>query len=575
MRLHQKTSILVYILWISISLPSLSVIATSPDSSLRAGDIDRSTSKSVSDFSKPTTTKTTRRKKIAVIVGGGPGGLAAALVLSNVKKLGMTNTGFFFERIIVLDEASKGSYDPTRAYSFNINQRGQRFIDAFDIDLSKRGSHHKGFEVQMVPSDLNDVFDGKPPATKPMNEEERQNRRTSYSIQRHELVKLITDEIYAKNKENKKTGKAVIEIRRGTSCEYIESTEDGLVKIVVTRNKVFENRDKSDFIIADFCVGADGVSSNVRQSLEDGRFDSQKWSNANNPSKKFGLKQYTTPSTGLRIKALRIDPNFAIPKGGTGSDRNSEVPIETRYVMYRLESAIKGPTDSLPLSILPQKDPHSMSARIVNMVTEPSHDLWNPAKIRTDDGGRSAKEYFVRAHPRYDWDKLVSKEEWEVFASTKGSTFPPCQYAPSMYVSCSNNGDDGGAGVVLLGDALHAFPPDLGQGVNAAFCDALLLGNSFEEAVDAPPPSTNNSFVSKALESYQEKNGPETRALVALARCGAPFQYRQASRILKFQKIFWVANFLLRILLNKITLGFSPKPAMMMMAVRTTTTECC
>jgi kynurenine 3-monooxygenase len=292
------------------------------------------------------------------------------------------------------------------------------------------------------------------------------------------------------------------------------------------------------------------------------------------------LKQYTTPSTGLRIKALRIDPDFAIPKGGTGSDRKSEVPIETRYILYRLESATNGPTDSLPLSILPQKDPHSISARIVNVCTEPNHDLWNPTKIRTDDGGRSAKEYFVKAHPRYDWDKLVTEEEWEIFASTKGSKFPPCQYVPSMYVS--SNDDNEGAGVVLLGDALHAFPPDLGQGVNAAFCDALLLGNSFEEAATTPSapeatkqPTTNNSFVSKALKSYQEKNGPEIRALIALSRCGAPFQYNQASSIIKFQKCLWFANVLLRMLLNKVTLGWSPKPAMfLMMTVRTKATAC-
>ena len=101
-------------------------------------------------------------------MGGGPGGLAAALVLSNVKKPG----------IIVLDEASKGSYDPTRAYTFDMNQRGQRFTDAFDINLSKRGSPHNGYKFEYVPSDPNDVFDGIPPATTPMNEEERLNRRT-------------------------------------------------------------------------------------------------------------------------------------------------------------------------------------------------------------------------------------------------------------------------------------------------------------------------------------------------------------------------------------------------------------
>jgi len=40
-------------------------------------------------------------------------------------------------------------------------------------------------------------------------------------------------------------------------------------------------------------------------------------------------------------------------------------------------------------------------------------------------------------------------------------------------------------GVVLIGDALHSFPPDTGQGVNAAFCDVMALKASFEEAAQA------------------------------------------------------------------------------------------
>jgi len=174
-------------------------------------------------------------------------------------------------------------------------------------------------------------------------------------------------------------------------------------------------------------------------------------------------------------------------------------------------------------------------------------------------------------------DKVVKEKEWERFATSKGSIFPSCQYAPSMYVSSipSHNDDadteeGGGAGVVLIGDALHSFPPDLGQGVNTAFCDALLLGKSFEEAAastyaGSSKTKATNSFVPEALKAYQEKNAPETRALIALARCGAPFQYYQASMIRKFRKGLWSLNIVLRLLLNKVTNGLSPKPALMLM----------
>jgi len=65
-------------------------------------------------------------------------------------------------------------------------------------------------------------------------------------------------------------------------------------------------------------------------------------------------------------------------------------------------------------------------------------------------------------------DEIVSEDEWELFASTEGSRFPQCQYSPSLYVSSKPRDHEGtttdGTGVVLIGNALHAFPPDLGQG---------------------------------------------------------------------------------------------------------------
>jgi len=219
---------------------------------LRASDIDRNSNAARNESTISNRMK--KRKKTAVIVGGGPGGLAAALVLSNVKKQG-EETGFF-ERIIVLDEAPKESYDPTRAYFFNINRRGQTFADAFNIDLSKRGTAIAEFSRQSVPSDPKDVFDGTNPFSRSMSDEERQRLGTSYWIPRHELVELITDEILAKNKE-KNDGSAIIEFRRGVRCEYIEPTEDGLVKIVANYQHVTKNKN-DDFIVADFCVGADG-----------------------------------------------------------------------------------------------------------------------------------------------------------------------------------------------------------------------------------------------------------------------------------------------------------------------------
>mmetsp|Transcript_14110 Transcript_14110/g.21546 ORF Transcript_14110/g.21546 Transcript_14110/m.21546 type:complete len:104 (+) Transcript_14110:1127-1438(+) len=95
-----------------------------------------------------------------------------------------------------------------------------------------------------------------------------------------------------------------------------------------------------------------------------------------------------------------------------------------------------------------------------------------------------------------------------------------------MQVSSSS-----GSGVVLVGDALHSFPPDLGQGVNTALCDVVALKECLEGAITNNNNDNTSSlaFLPKALEDYEERNGPETRSLIQLARCGAPYQYDQSS----------------------------------------------
>ena len=509
-------------------------------------------------------------RKTAVVVGGGPGGLAAALVLSNIKTPGDDTKGFF-EKIIVLDDRAKESYDPTRSYVFNINKRGQTFTDAFGIDLAEDSSGVRDFRRHTVPADPSVVFDDSNPFGFTSTPENREKRGILYFITRDILIERIRDEINTRNK-TKGNDHAIIELRRGVGCEFIEPTEDGLVKVVMAGTN-------HEDIVVDFCVGADGVSSRVRQSLEDGRFDPSHWENAKNPSRKFRLIKYASPATGLRTKGLRLQPNFAIPKGGPDgvNDATTKLPLDNLCV-YGLASATTGPTNSLPLTLFPQKNPQSI--RPLQICTMPDHDVWNPSKIKTDDGGRSVKAFFQKAHPRFDWNKIVDDKEWELFAAAKGTTFPHCQYAPSMYVSSKMNsvgGDDGGAGVAIIGDALHAFPPDNGQGVNIAFCDAMALGKSFEDAAVAQTAPTTKTptaktetetFVSRALKSYQKRNGPETRAIVQLSRFGAPFQYYQPSLIMRFRKKLWFTNFLGRALLNKITNGLSPNQCARMAQVR-------
>jgi len=412
-----------------------------------------------------------------------------------------------------------------------------------------------------------------------LSKEEQDQMGTLYWIPRHDFVRSFMD-LINDDDDNDKDCNRKIRIRFGVHCEHIEPTTDGKVCVVSSITTTNEKREEiitPKNIIADLCVGADGLNSKVRQSLENGRFDDWMVKNKRNQdkffercsSKDFRLKQYKSPSTGLRIKGLQLLPNFKIPVTGAAKVRETEIDttrtattnastpkyidLDNNYT-YSILSTTTGPQDSLVLSLMPQKGDEE-EGRPINLCTMPDHILW---KIKD---GPSMKAYFQKAFPRFDWDTIVDPNEWDKLAKAEGSVFPFCQYSPRLHVSSST----GDGGVVLVGDALHAFPPDIGQGVNAALSDVMTLDKCFSDTMATAAGSDNssnkNNIIRNALSMYECENGPETRALIALARCGAPFQYNQPSKYMKFRKLLWTFNVATRLLLNKLTLGVSPKPA--------------
>eukprot|EP00277_Geminigera_cryophila_P038693 CAMPEP_0173106988 /NCGR_PEP_ID=MMETSP1102-20130122/41456_1 /TAXON_ID=49646 /ORGANISM="Geminigera sp., Strain Caron Lab Isolate" /LENGTH=223 /DNA_ID=CAMNT_0014004385 /DNA_START=168 /DNA_END=840 /DNA_ORIENTATION=- len=168
------------------------------------------------------------------------------------------------------------------------------------------------------------------------------------------------------------------------------------------------------------------------------------------------------------------------------------------------------------------------------------------------------------------------EEELERFAKSTGGRFPLPQTTKggAMWTNKPSN-----VGVVLLGDALHAFPPDLGQGVNSALKDVSLLGdglrnattNSVKEGTTSGGYSFGNDNgrdkLGSALRSYEIEATGEATALVRLMQLGSPYQYNQPGFRAQVAAKLMAANLLLRLVLSQIPfLGntiFFPQIAML------------
>jgi kynurenine 3-monooxygenase len=271
--------------------------------------------------------------------------------------------------------------------------------------------------------------------------------------------------------------------------------------------------------------------------------------------RKFRVRQWTSPASGLRMKVLQFPPGFPI-SNTTGTFLKTECEMT-----YAIRSVNKGPRNYMSLGLLPVKDPQMI--RPTNVITRPNHEIW---KLK---GGSEIKEWFKRSFPRLNFDKLIDIKEWDRFSKAQGTTFPKCQFCPGLQVSSP----DGSCGVVLVGDAIHAFPPDIGQGINSGLSDVDALDRALQgkdiltnEASDTPPASLGD-----ALKEYERVRAPEVRALIRLARFGSPYQYRQPLYRDRVGRILWTMNVALRMILNKLSRGFIPPAAIVMAQDKNTT----
>jgi 2-polyprenyl-6-methoxyphenol hydroxylase-like FAD-dependent oxidoreductase len=424
--------------------------------------------------------------KNVVIVGGGPAGLGAALMLA---KRG-------WQDIIVLEKRpSADYYEPDKSFSYQIDGRGQKLTDFLGLtsqlaDLSVPSTE---FYLTLIKKDGTRKT-SKLPIADP-------NRKTAYWLPRASFVQLLYQEIEQNWSDS-------IQVFFQTQCVEIQRNQEYLEIIAQLPDE------KQLTFTPTLLVGCDGLNSIVRQTLH--QWEQRK-------SHNFQMQQFPSPSSGLKYKVLTLPPQFPL------SEREGDLAQST--MAYAIRSTLTGRKKAISLGLLPLKDPSQ--PRTANIITYPDHQIW---QLKTQE---EVTHFLKQAFPQISLEQIISPEEIARFAASEGGTFPIPQYCSRLYQIWGQPQANQGTAVILLGDAVHCFPPDIGQGVNSALEDVYLFQETLAETQDN---------LSQALPRYESLRQPDIRALIRLVQISYPWQYNQAP----FQKRLWSLNFFLRFVLSRI-----------------------
>lgn len=285
----------------------------------------------------------------------------------------------------------------------------------------------------------------------------------------------------------------------GTSVKHSEIGENGEIELLL-------DKDGEETVLRSRLVLAcDGKNSVVAEDLH--KAESERGKSLVQSSHGLHIVSRDSPAVGMKIKGVLLNRTFMENmKSGKPEDTDSKVNILVGRKGY-------SPNRAFNIGVFPvnPQDIEAMGGYLAGTARRPDHKLW---ELRdAEEGFKLFEENF----PQIDIRKCITTESMKEFIECRPSKFGYVSRRGSLV---ANVGRDGSGGVVLLGDAAHSFPPDIGQGVSVGLEDARL----FAEILGS---CEQDCHLREILQLYERRRDDDTSALMKIAQVAAPYQYGQ------------------------------------------------
>lgn len=306
-----------------------------------------------------------------------------------------------------------------------------------------------------------------------------------YLIPRNALLQIFNEEISRKNRESKKEK---IRIVYNTTCYGFSIDDQGLVNALV-RNIATGGESK---IPANFIIGCDGMNSAVRTWLASGAgaikdpkqlfwADGERHLSTNELQRKFQLHSYSSLSTGLFYKLIKIQDSFTLPPSEKSANKGEPTAfLSTRHYTFRSKDN-RNLNEESHFTSYPQKPGMQRFAAVVR---PSSNKIWQIKSLA------DIKTYFYEYYPQLrPVENIFCEKDLERFVSTPPGVFPKHEHVKGLQATLcrkyTSREAESIAAFTLIGDSAHHSPPDVAQGVNSALADVSALykalgNNNFE-----------------------------------------------------------------------------------------------